>query len=672
MNRIKTMVVLCAAALTHSGLAGPVGIVQSDDLREKSGWVKEHLLDHQATQPPFSFTYGGEVSGKLLTHWPKKAEHHRLDRNRTRHTLTWIEAKSGLEVRCVAVDYADYPAVEWTVYFKNSGSNNSPILDNIRGLDTAFQRSAKGEFALHGINGDWCAADSFAPYSVELGPNATRRCAPELGKSTGGRLGWPYYNIQMPGGGVLLAVGWPGQWSTCFTRDQGTKLRVTAGQETTHLYLKPGEEIRAPLIALVFWKGADTVRAQNVWRRWYMAHVIPRVNGQPIAPIAQIQSAGNGRASIADAQSYLDAGIKIDICWTDAGWYTGGSSSWLNTGEWEPDPARYPQGFKPWSDWVRAQGMKFLLWFEPERIGNPDCWLARNRPAWLLANTGQGNILHLGDPAARKWLTDHVDGLIKTQGLDWYREDMNGSGPQMAWQKADAADRQGATENFYVQGHLAFWDALVQRNPGLLIDSCASGGRRNDLETMRRAVPLLRSDFQTREPGVIEGNQGHTYGLAMWLPYYGSGCYSTDNYWVRSFYLPGFGVVPPANWAKDDAQREVVRRAYAECRQVAPLMFGDYFPLTPYSLDRGQWIAWQFHRPEQDDGLLQAFRRDKCEEPASVWRLCGLNPAAHYEVTDFDLGHLGIRSGKELMETGLRVAIPGRPGAALIVYKRTK
>ena len=50
-------------------------------------------------------------------------------------------------------------------------------------------------------------------------------------------------------------------------------------------------------------------------------------------------------------------------------------------------------------------------------------------------------------------------------------------------------------ENLHVQGYLQYWDDLLARNPGLWIDSCASGGRRNDLETMRRAVPLHYSDF---------------------------------------------------------------------------------------------------------------------------------------------------------------------------------
>ena len=92
----------------------------------------------------------------------------------------------------------------------------------------------------------------------------------------------------MPGGGLILAVGWPGQWAASFARDAASGLQVTAGQELTHLYLKPGEEIRTPLMALLFWKGTDPVRAQNLWRRWMLAHNVPRPGGKPLRPIYEL------------------------------------------------------------------------------------------------------------------------------------------------------------------------------------------------------------------------------------------------------------------------------------------------------------------------------------------------------------------------------------------------
>jgi len=34
-------------------------------------------------------------------------------------------------------------------------------------------------------------------------------------------------------------------------------------------------------------------------------------------------------------------------------------------------------------------------------------------------------LLNLGNPAARAWLTDHIDRFIREQGVDLYRQDFN-------------------------------------------------------------------------------------------------------------------------------------------------------------------------------------------------------------------------------------------------------
>ena len=95
-------------------------------------------------------------------------------------------------------------------------------------------------------------------------------------------------------------------------------------------------------------------------------------------------------------------------------------------------------------------------------------------------------------------------------------------------------DRQGITEIKHVTGYLEYWDELRRRFPNLLIDTCASGGRRNDLETLRRAVPLWRSDF-AYEPA---GMQQLTYGLSLWVPFFGTAVNSSDPYVFRSQMTP--------------------------------------------------------------------------------------------------------------------------------------
>jgi alpha-galactosidase len=129
--------------------------------------------------------------------------------------------------------------------------------------------------------------------------------------------------------------------------------------------------------------------------------------------------------------------------------------------------------------------------------------------------------------------------------------------------------------------------------------------------------------------------------------------------------MPGFGL-----GGKQDLQKG--KQFFAEWRQIAPLMLGDYYPLTPYSLKLDQWIAWQFNRPEQGDGVVQTFRRDQCETGTQTYRLRDLDPSATYELTNFDVPGTSVASGKELMEKGLPVEIKDKPAAAVIVYRRVK
>ena len=116
-------------------------------------------------------------------------------------------------------------------------------------------------------------------------------------------------DLEGAGSGVILGIGWSGCWAAQFDLAKEGGIRAKAGLLATHLILHPGEEIRTPLIAWLFWKGKDVVSAQNLWRRWYIAHNMPRVNGQTQSAITQIQ-VGGGEADIANAKAFLDAGIR--------------------------------------------------------------------------------------------------------------------------------------------------------------------------------------------------------------------------------------------------------------------------------------------------------------------------------------------------------------------------
>ncbi|MFA6241297.1 MAG: NPCBM/NEW2 domain-containing protein, partial [Candidatus Hydrogenedentales bacterium] len=478
---------------------------------------------------PFNFAYNGKPFAEQAMTWMKKDVVHEADTDgeRTHFAITWVDPATKLEVQALAVSYKSYPVVEWSLNFKNAGSADTPIIENIQPLDVRMERGDRGEFTLHHARGSSCKQNDFEPLQTPLAANGTLRLASEGGRSTSGVM--PYFNIESTcNDGALVAVGWPGQWAADFKCDAANGLHLTAGQELTHFKLLPGEEVRSPLIAVQFWKG-DWIRSQNLWRQWMLAYGMTRPNGQPPQPQFLASSSRAYEEMIkADSASqmmfidrFLEEGIKLDYWWMDAGWYVQ-QNGWPQVGTWEVDQKRFPGGLRPISDHAHAKGVKILVWFEPERVA-PGTWLTENHPEWIIGGAN-GGLLDFGNPDALDWVTNHVDKLITEQGIDLYRQDFN-IDPLSLWRGRDAEDRQGISEIKHVTGLLAYWDELIKRHPGLLIDTCASGGRRIDLECARRAVPLWRSDY-AYEP---IGHQGMTYGLSYWLPYHGTGTVACAN-----------------------------------------------------------------------------------------------------------------------------------------------
>lgn len=616
--------------------------------------------------PPFSFMYGGKDFAAIAETWTVSRETKAQDANRTQHITTWTDPSNGFSARMEAVSYTDFPTVEWTVYLKNNGNTDSPLIEGLKALDISMERGDRGEFLLHHFVGSPCRVNDYEPLESVLNSGQVKTISGAGGRATSSDL--CYFNVESTcGDGLIVALGWPGQWAAEFRRDNEKRLNIFAGQETTRFILHPDEEVRTPLVALQFWQG-DWIRAQNIWRRWMIAHNLPRPGGDEIRPFVTADSSAQyGEMIGADEEKqlyfinrYLEEKLHIDYWWMDAGWYPC-EGSWPKTGTWEVDTTRFPRGLRAISDHAHQRDIDIIVWFEPERVA-ADTWLSNTHPEWILGGK-DGGLLNLGNPEALDWLINHVDKLLTEQAIDLYRQDFN-MDPLEHWRANDAPDRQGITENKHITGLFLYWDELQRRHPGLLIDTCASGGRRNDLETLRRAVPLWRTDF----PFDPVATQCHTYGISFWIPFSGTGVKVIDNYDFRSNAAPEF----TCHWDVRDKNLDydLMRRQLADWQTYAPNFMGDYYPLTPYSTDGGVWMAWQFNRPENGAGMVQVFRRGNSIYDAASLPLQGLDPEGQYNIQNIDEDVSITLSGKELMEQGLRVTPRKRPDALVYLYKK--
>lgn len=609
---------------------------------------------------PLSFDFGGKPLD--VSEW----ECERVAANDTVTALT-MRHKSGVTITCDVCTYPDYPVIDWSVRLSYEGEGKSPMIENLRPVQVRVPviRDPKNGFShpvLHHFVGSPCAGNDFEPRQSQLTGGVPLHFSTFGGRSSNTTM--PYFNVQTTGQGVILAVGWAGQWEAQFQRYRG-EVEMWAGQENTHFCLLPGETLKGPRTVMLFYEG-DYVEGQNIWRAWMRDHNQPK---GPTGRMQPMQSACNGNyyeQILTDAKTekfFLDQyekyGIHPDYWWQDAGWYPC-EKSWVEVGTWEMHPERFPNGIKEVSHAIREEyGMQTIVWFEPERV-MPGTWIYENKPEWIFTLPGRDTaLLRIGDEECRKWITDKIDSILCEQEIDIYRQDFNME-PLEYWRADDAEDRQGVAEMKHIEGYLAFWDALLERHPGMFIDTCASGGRRLDVETLKRSVSLLRSDY-TFYP---DENQCHTYGLSFWLPFNGTGFMDFDEYSVRSMYLPELTL--GADTRRDDLDYRLLRRLSQECRVIAPMMLeGDYYPMTSYSQAKDVWMAWQFHH--QDKGFVQAFRREESLDEVRCFRLRGLKEDAKYEWDDMDGGERKVYTGAELMK-GIEFKLPRRK-AAIYCYR---
>jgi alpha-galactosidase len=656
--------------------------------------LEERRLD-AAVHPPLSFRIGGRTSTEFFeTCWRDTAITELADGER-RCTLRFHDDESGVTCRLEARQFAEFTAVEWIAYFSNESEGDSPVLEDVRALDLAWLASAPAR--LHAAKGSDERPDDFQPVVEDLSTirsdfRTVRLESGDVGRSSISNL--PFMNIETGDEGLVVAIGWTGQWSAEIGREPATgAIRVQAGMDGIHLRLQPGESIRTPRILLMPWQG-EPIDGNNLLRRYLLAHCVPQVNGRPLeAPSCLATWGGQPTPQHQACISRLaEQDLKFDCYWVDAGWYGTAttpcpdvfSGEWWKCGDWRVNPLYHEGGLTPLSASIHAAGMKFLLWIDMESAsqGVP---LTREHPEWFLSRTSgprqenDGLLLNLGHPEALAYAIETVSELIRNHGVDWYRQDFNLFRPIDCWNTHDAPDRQGITQIRHIEGLYAFWDELRRRFPDLLIDNCASGGRRIDLETLSRSIPLWRSDYGCFAEAEADGLQVHAAGLACWVPISSGGCVCPpgDTYYFRSnlsaaLVEGGFcndvSTFEAFLAGTDDYPWAWYRRMLDEYYSARPLFYGDVYPLTSITTLPDAWLAYQLHRPDLDQGLILAFRRAQSPHPDAVFRLKGLDPSQCYRFIDADSGQYYIFPAATLAETGLTVSLPEPRSCCLLFY----
>ncbi|WP_019056149.1 alpha-galactosidase [Streptomyces prunicolor] len=295
-----------------------------------------------------------------------------------------------------------------------------------------------------------------------------------------------------------IALAWPGNWHITAEAEPGGAVRVRAGRVPHEgaVILAPGETLATPQLACAFSpEGLDGL--SRVWHR-YERHL----SGERLhRPRKVLYNSWEATGFDVDAAAQLElaktaADIGAELFVVDDGWFTGRADDTGGLGDWWPDPAAFPQGFDQFIADVRALGLDFGLWIEPEAV-SPGSRLYAEHPEWVYRVEGRPGrlvrnelLLDLGRTDVQDFVIGTLDRLLGTYAISYLKWDMNRPPTERGRPGAGGLDLDAE----HVAGYLRVLDHLRSAHPDVTVEGCAGGGGRIEHATIARTDVVWPSD----------------------------------------------------------------------------------------------------------------------------------------------------------------------------------
>ena len=349
-----------------------------------------------------------------------------------------------------------------------------------------------GRYECHTQAADWCRESQGAWYPLHTG----LRLSHLSGRTTCG--GTPYLALRLAGTaqGIAFHVLPRGNWTIrvspvpCFSSEGPfgpyTVVEMGLADENLHRTLRPGETFELPEILCQPLPGGEAHLGAPALHRYLLTRHYP--DAKPGAPVVyntwfdqfDILDVPRLRTQLAAAKE-----LGCEVFMVDAGWYGGGEGNWgAQTGDWqEKTKTAFCGRMRDFADEVRAAGLGFGLWMEPEKFGSLAPIRAKH-PEWFVPVDNQAR-LDLTRPPAWRWLRGEIGRLVETYRLAWMKIDFN---------FVFDTDDSGAELSRYTTAWHRLLDDVRAAYPGVFFEGCASGAMRAELEMMRHFDDFFLSD----------------------------------------------------------------------------------------------------------------------------------------------------------------------------------
>jgi alpha-galactosidase len=326
-----------------------------------------------------------------------------------------------------------------------------------------------------------------------------------------------------PAWGVSLA--WSGSWHVDAQVDAGRLLRIRAGREPHEgeVLLPAGNTLTTPELLVAF----SSEGLEGLARVWHTYE--RRVHGERgTRPRPVLYNSWEATGFDVEQDDQLElasiaASIGAELFVVDDGWFIGRPDDTAGLGDWEPDPAAFPDGLGAFVDKVRGLGLEFGLWVEPEAV-SPGSRLLAEHPDWIYAIDGRPSALIRGQLAldlGREDVYEHVlgwlDRLLRDYPISYLKWDMNRP-PTERGRPSDPPPRVVDLDAAHVANYHRILSALRTDHPDVMIEGCAGGGGRADAAAVAATDVIWPSDNTgpqdrlTIQHGFLHAHAPHVMG----------------------------------------------------------------------------------------------------------------------------------------------------------------
>jgi alpha-galactosidase len=561
--------------------------------------------------------------------------------------ITMADAVAQIEVRLLYTLFRDRPVVIRGTRIVNTGS--APVI--LRCAMSASLDVPDSAWQLITLSGDWARERHVSREAIRPG----RQSVGSLRGASSAQHN-PFVAMARPstteesGEAIGLGLAYSGNFLAEVEVESFGTARIRAGinPEGFSWLLEPDAEFATPEAILAFSAGGlgELSEAYHSLFRERMARGTWRDKPRPIV-------INNWEATyfdfdeaklVAIAKAAKEMGIEMFVL--DDGWFGRRDDDSTSLGDWTVNTTKLPDGIESVARKVEALGMGFGIWIEPEMVSRRSDLFAEHSdwaigvPSRPRTESRNQYVLDMSRPEVVDHLFDALSAILGSAPISYVKWDMNRNITE-PFSTTLPAWRQGEFFHRYILGVYTLYDRLTKAFPGILFESCASGGARFDAGMLAFAPQAWTSDdTDAVERLKIQWGTSIGYPLSSMaahvsaVPNHQVGRWTPLETRAAVAFFGVFGYELDPTKLSDDEKAEVAAQVafYKERRDI--FQRGRFHRLvSPFEGDRDE-AAWMSVTDDARAAVVGYYNiLNRPNHGPRRLRLRGLDPAASYRVS---------------------------------------